>query len=72
MMKKAKLVETDEFIEEVPSFEELYSLRQQVDIVIDMINALAEGHDVVQRATDLSISVDNLKRSTNQLVKVQN
>lgn len=55
---------TDEmpcFTDEMPSFNDLCKLRDEANNVLDNIMALAEGHDVICRASDVILSIYNLK-----------
>jgi hypothetical protein len=47
-------------IQDPPHFRSLYEMKQKAEEVIGMIDALSEGGDIPNRASDLMISVENL------------
>lgn len=55
------------YIEEKPSFEELYEMRRLADEVIQDIQSLSDCGDTVQRATELVIRAGELLRCVKQI-----
>ena len=43
------------------AFDDLADLRQEVIEIIPLIASVAEGHDKIQRVTDLMTSIENLR-----------
>lgn len=61
---------SDQYIEEVPNFETMYQVRKEIDDLIQGMESLIQGHDVVQRATDLDTMAQNLYNSVHRMVTV--
>lgn len=61
---------SDQYIEEVPSFETMYQVRKEIDDLIEAMESLYQGDDVVQRATDLDTMAQSLYESVRRMVTV--
>ena len=59
------------YIQEVPSFDEMADLREEIKSLLSALSGLADGHDVIQRATDLCTIVDNVRMSVRNLCTEQ-
>lgn len=59
------------FIEEVPDFDRMADLREEINEVKNCLTSLSQGNDVVQRATDLLNAAQSLLYSVKNLVCIR-
>ncbi len=56
------------YIEEIPDFDAMADVREHINHVKSCLSSLAQGGDVVQRATDLMVSAEILLKAVKELV----
>jgi len=69
-MAAKKKTDQRSWIEETPSFDDLYYARKYAEEVIEMITSLSECTDVPNRASDLDAAVTELKNHIDQMIYV--
>lgn len=60
-MAKNKKVKSN-IIEQKPDFESLCNLRMKLNESLEMLNALANEEDTIQRASDLWYTIDEIRQ----------